>query len=123
MTEKELTDADRKRIRDDISLTFILTALFILAIILLLGIVLGVVSLIFGRPTDGFGTRALIGIGTFSLPMLWISWENILKFIDLKRAKKILITTAHYKIENKRESTVLVTTESPRLTLDLYDTL
>ncbi|MFM7851844.1 MAG: hypothetical protein ACKO96_07970, partial [Flammeovirgaceae bacterium] len=109
MTEQELTDSDRKRIKDDISLTFILTTLLILAITLLFGILIGVVSLIAGRPTEGFGTRALIGIGTFSLPLLWVSWENILKFIDLKRARKILITTADYKIESKKEGAILVT--------------
>ncbi len=59
----------------------------------------------------------------FSLPLLWGSWENILKFIDLKRAKKILITTADYKIESKKEGAILLTTKRLRLKLDLYDAI
>jgi len=121
MTEKELTDADKKRIRDDISLTFIYATLFTLAFILLFAIGFGIAYLFGIRPKSGFGTRVLIGICAFSIPILVIGWTNIIKFIDIRRAKKVLITTTDYKIENRNEGPVLVTRTKPKLTLHLYD--
>ncbi len=121
MTEKKLTNADKKRIKDDISLTFIFVTLFTLALILLFAIGFGVAYLFGVRPSNGFGTRVLIAIGTLSLPLLLIGWTNIIRFIDIRRAKKILITTTDYKIETKKEGSVLVTTTKPKIKLDLYD--
>jgi hypothetical protein len=123
MTEKELTNADKKRIKDDISLTFIFVTLFVLAFILLFAIGFGVAYLFGVRPTSGFGTRVLIGIAALSFPIPLIAWKNIIRFIDIRRAKKLLITTSDYKIENKKDGPVLVTTTKPKLKLDLYDSI
>lgn len=121
MTEKELTDADKKRIKDEISLTFIFGLLFIAALILLLSIGIGVVYLFGVKVANGFGRRLLFIIGGLSLPILAISWTNVLKFIDIKRSKKLSIRTLDYEIEKQKEGFVLKTKEKPRLKLNIYD--
>src|SRR6478609_8329502 len=101
MIELELNETDKKRIKDDIKLTLILGFLFTLFIIAIV-FVIPIVLLLFHKPVDGFMYRGLLIIGALSLPMLAISWKNILKYIDLKRGKKINFSTTDYEIKKEK---------------------
>jgi len=81
MIETELTEADKKRIKADISLTFIIIMLFTLALVLFFGIGFGIAYLFGLRPTESVDKRILVGLSVLSLPLMLISWKNILKYL------------------------------------------
>ncbi len=65
---------------------------------------------IFGkRPSDGFLTRGLYIIGLLFIPFLAISWTNILKYIDLKKGKKLIIKTDDYEVISKKDTVYILT--------------
>ena len=65
---------------------------------------------IFGkRPSDGFLTRGLYISGLLFIPFLAISWTNILKYIDLKKGKKLIIKTDDYEVISKKDTVYILT--------------
>jgi len=122
MNETELTEGDKKRIKDDIKLTSIIGLIFTVALITLVFIV-PLILYIFNKPADGFAKRSLIIMGGLSLPMIAISWKNIIKFIDLKTGKKLNFQTKDYEIKKTKDGFVLVTKSPIKLKLDLYDAM
>jgi len=61
------------------------------------------------RPSHDFLTRGLYIIGLLFIPFLAISWTNILKCIDLKKGKKLIIKTDSYEIINKKDTAYVLT--------------
>lgn len=122
MIEKDLSQADKKRITEDIKLTLILGLLFSVALIVLVFIIPLILYFI-GMAADGFVRRSLLVIGLLSLPFLAISWTNILKYIDLKKGKKRNFRTQDYEIKKEKNGWVLWTRTPLKLKFDLYDNL
>ena len=122
MNETELTQADKNRIKDEIKLTLIIGLLFTIALIVVVFII-PIVLILFKKPADGFIQRGLIIIGMLALPMLVISWTNIVKYVDLKKGKKISLRTTDYEIKKEKEGFVLRTRTPMKLKFDLYDKL
>lgn len=122
MTEIELTQRDIKRIKSDIKLTLILGMLFTIGLIILVFIIPLILTL-FNKPADGFANRALFSIGLLSLPLIGISWKNLVKYIDLVRSKKISFKTTDYDIIKGKDGFVLSTKTPLKLKFDLYDKL
>jgi len=102
MTERELTETDVKRIKDDIKLTLILGFLFTVVLIIIVFII-PTILILFKKPADGFMKRGLIIMGLLSLPLLGISWKNIVKYIDLRKGKKTNFETSDYEIKKEKD--------------------
>lgn len=122
MIERELTETDVKRIKDDIKLTLVLGLLFTVALIILVFII-PTILILFKKPADGFMKRGLIIMGLLSLPLLGISWKNIIKYIDLRRGKKTKFRTSDYEIKKEKDGFVLWTRTPLKLKFDLYEKL
>jgi hypothetical protein len=122
MSELELSEKDKNRIKSDIRLTLILGLLFTIALITVMFIIPTILYFL-NRASDGFLKRALLIIGLLSLPMLVISWKNILKYIDLKKGKKLSFKTTDYEIKKEKEGFILQTATPLKLKFDLYDKL
>jgi hypothetical protein len=120
MTAIELTDTDKKRIRDDIKITLIIGPLFSVALIVVV-LIIPLVFYFFGNSAGGFARRSLFIIGGLSIPFLAISWKNIFKYIDLRIGRKLNIKTVDYKIEKTKEGFILKTKSPLKLKLDLWD--
>ena len=122
MTEKELTDTDIKRIKDDIKLTLFLGLLFTIALIVVV-FVIPVILTLLKKPADGFIKRGLIIMGLLSLPFLGISWRNIVKYIDLRKGRKMNFKTSDYEIKKERDDFVLWIRTPMKLKFAIYDKL
>jgi hypothetical protein len=120
MTEIELTDTDKQRIKDDIKLTLIIGLLFSVALMVVV-LVIPLILYFFGKTADGFLRRSLLIIGGLSLPFLAVSWKNIFKYIDLRIGRKRAIKTKDYKIEETKDGFVLKMQSPLKLKLDLCD--
>ena len=109
MTEADLNNNDKLQLRADIKISMVLGLLFSLALVIIVGLIPGVMF-IFGKQTsDGFVTRSLYIIGLLFIPFLAISWTNILKYVDLKKGKKIIIKTDDYTVINKKDTVYILT--------------
>jgi hypothetical protein len=120
MTEKKLTEADRKRIKDEIKLTSIIALIFSIALIILV-LIVPLILHFFGKTADGFGRRSLYVMCGLSLPFLAMSWGNLFKFIDLKRGKKLNFKTTDYEIKKEKEDFVLKVKSPIEVEFDLYN--
>ena len=62
-------------------------------------------------------------MGLLSLPLIGISWKNVMKYIDLRRRKKISFKTSDYEIKKNKNGFVLFTNTPLKLKFDLYHKL
>jgi len=106
MTETNLSYIDKKRISDDIKL-FSLLALLLSGAVILIIMITAIIMWFFFNPTEGFWNRVFIGIGVVLLILVTLFWNNILKYLDLKRGKKFSLITSDYKILKDKEGFVL----------------
>ncbi len=120
MTEIQLTQADRERIKTEINVTLIFGLILSVALIVLV-LLIPLILYFFGKASDGFGRRSLFIVGLLSLPFVAISWPNILKYIDLKIGKKINLKTHDFEIEKTKDGFILKTKSPLKLKLDLWD--
>ncbi len=120
MNTIELAPADKKRIKDDIKLTFIFGTLFVLALILLVTIGPLLYRLFGGEPKAGFMGRMLMISGLLSIPLIAISWLNILKYFDLLSGKKVEIESSDFEIKRTRDDVFLITRTPRKLKLRIY---
>ena len=109
MTEADLNNHDKFQLRVDIKISMLLGFLFSLALVIIGGLILGVMFIFGKRPFDGFVTRSLYIIGLLFIPFLAISWTNVLKYIDLKKEKKIIIKTNDFTVINKKDTAYILT--------------
>jgi len=61
------------------------------------------------RTSDGFVTRGLYIIGLLFIPFLAISWTNIIKYIDLRKGKKLIFKTNDFELISKTDTTYILT--------------
>lgn len=122
MIELELSQADRKRIKDDIKLTSILGLIFSIVLIILV-LIIPLILYFFNKTADadGFARRSLLIIGGLSLPLIAVSWKNIFKYIDLRTGKKVNFNTIDYAIEKTKDGFVLTIKSPLKTKFDLYD--
>jgi hypothetical protein len=123
MNSMELSQADKKRIKDDIKLTFIFGILIVLALILLVTIGPLIYKLFGGEPKAGLGKRLLIIVGGLSIPLVAVSWMNILKYCDLLSGKKIVITSSYFRVERTKDDAFLITKAPRKLKLRIYESI
>jgi len=109
MIEKELNNNDKLRLRADIKISMMLGFLFSIALVIIVGLIPGVMFVFGKRPSDGFVTRSLYIFGLLLIPFLVISWTNILKYIDLRKGKKLIYKMDDYEVINKKETAYLLT--------------
>ena len=109
MTETELNSKDKLRLRADIKISMALGLLFSLAFVILIGLIPGVMFIFGKRPSDGFVMRGLFIIGLLFIPFVVISWTNILKYIDLRKGKKLIFKTDDYQVINKKDTFYILT--------------
>ena len=109
MTETELNNNDIVRLRADIKISMVLGLLFSLALVIIFGLILGVMFIFGNRPSEGFVTRCLYFIGLLFILFQAISWTNILKYIDLRKGKKLIFKTDDYEIINKKDTAYILT--------------
>ena len=114
MTEADLNNHDKFQLRVDIKISMLLGFLFSLALVIIGGLILGVMFIFGKRPFDGFVTRSLYIIGLLFIPFLAISWTNILKYIDLKKGKKIIIKTDDYTVIYKKDIVYILTSSDDK---------
>jgi hypothetical protein len=109
MKETELNNNDKLRLRADIKISMMLGLLFSIALVIIVGLVPSVMFIFGKRPADGFVTRGLYIIGLLFIPFLVISWTNILKYIDLRKGKKLIYKTDDYEVINKKDTAYILT--------------
>lgn len=109
MTETELNSNDKLQLKADIKISMVLGLLFSIALVIIVGLIPGVMFIFGKRPSDGFLTRGLYIIGLLFIPFLAISWTNILKYIDLKKGKKLIIKTDDYEVISKKDTVYILT--------------
>lgn len=109
MTETELNSNDKLRLRADIKISMVLGLLFSIALVIIVGLIPGVMFIFGMRPLDGFVTRGLYIVGLLFIPFLAISWTNILKYIDLRKGKKLIYKTDDYEVINKKHTAYILT--------------
>ena len=123
MQETEMTAADKKTLRQSIKLSLIIGLLFCVALVLIVGIIPAVVFLIGRHLTDGFVNRGLFILGLLFIPLLAISWKGLLKFVDIRRGKKIRIESSQYEIQKTKSSVYIRTTDNPEQRFEIWDEL
>lgn len=109
MTEIELNSNDKLQLKADIKISMVLGLLFSVAIVIIVGLIPGVMFIFGKRPSDSFVTRGLYIIGLLFIPFLVISWTNILKYIDLRKGKKLIIKTDDYEIMSQKYTAYVLT--------------
>jgi len=109
MTETELNSNDKLQLRADIKISMVIGVLFLLTLVIIVGLIPGVMFIFGKRPLDGFVTRGLYIVGLLFIPFLAISWTNILKYIDLKKGKKLIIKTDDFEVINKKDNAYILT--------------
>ncbi len=109
MKEAELNSNNKLQLKADIKVSMVLGLLFSIALIIIVGLIPGVMFIFGKRPSDSFVTRALYIIGLLFIPFLAISWTNILKYIDLKKGKKLIIKTDDYEVIDKKDTAFILT--------------
>ena len=109
MTETNLNSNDKLQLMADIKISMLLGLLFSIVLVIIVGLIPGVMFIIGKRPSDGFVIRGLYIFGLLFIPFLAISWTNILKYIDLKKGKKLIIKTDDYEVINKKDTSYILT--------------
>jgi len=109
MTETELNKNDKLRLKSDIRISMVLGLLFFLALVIIVGLIPSVMFIFGKRPSDGFMIRGLYIFALLSIPFIAISWTNILKFIDLRKGKKLVFNSDSYDVINKKDTAYILT--------------
>jgi len=123
MNELELSQSNKDRIKGNIKVTLTLGLLFTIALIAVVLVIPTILVLFNIKPDEGLIKRGLIIIGALFLPMLVISWKNIIKYIELKSGKKARLMTGDYEIKEKKDGFVLRINTPLKLEFDLHDKL
>lgn len=111
MKDTHLNSNDKLQLIGDIKISIFLALLFSVAIMIVFGLIIGFIFL-FGKPSDGFVTRSIYIIGISFFPLLAVSRTNILKYIDLKNGKKLIIKTNDYVVINKKDTAYILTRDN-----------
>lgn len=122
MKEKELTEADKRRIRSHIILTLILGTLVALGLILLLFMALGAAYLMGFKPAHALSMRVWIVVGCICMLIPLLASKNLLKMVEIMREKKMVFVLNDFYIEKQTDRTYLVSIQPP-LKIEIYDTL
>ena len=124
MTEEiELSQADKTTLKQNIKVSLIVGLLFCVALVLIVAIV-PAFNLLFGKqPTEGFVSRGLLILGLFFLPFLVISWKNLLKYVDIKRGKKLAIVTTDFEINKSKSSVSLRLIDNDNRKIEVWEEL
>jgi len=123
MQETEMTVADKKSLRQSIKNSLIIGLLFCIALAFIVGIIPAVMFFIGRQLTDGFVNRGLFILGLLFIPYLAVSWKSLLKFIDIRRGKKISIETSQYEIQKTKRSVYIRTNDNPKHRFEIWDEL
>lgn len=121
--ELELTEADKRTLKQDIKITLSVSLLFCVALFFLVSVGPVLFALSGYRPADGFVSRGLFILGLFFLPFLAVSWKNLLKYADIKRGKKLVIETTDYEINKTKNSVSLLLKDNGNRTIEVRDGL
>jgi hypothetical protein len=123
MTEVELNNSDKLRLKNDMKLSLILGLLFTIILVTIVAIIPGILFLFGKQPTDGFITRSLYILGGLSIPLIAISWKNVIKFIDLKKGVKIRFTSMNYEIKTGKDETFIIAIDNNNQKIKIYDNM
>ena len=108
MKDEKLNINDKLKLKTDIKISMVLGLLFSFALVVIVLLIPGVLFLFGKKPSDGFASRFLFIAGLLFVPFLLISWTNILKYIDLKIGKKLIIKTDNYELINKKDTAYIL---------------
>ncbi|NOS92880.1 MAG: hypothetical protein HOP30_13230 [Cyclobacteriaceae bacterium] len=106
--EKDFTEADRRRIRSHIILTFVLGTLVALGLVLLLIVGLGIVYILGIKPTHALSSHVWIVVGCISMLIPLLAYRNMLRIADVFKAKKIVLLVREFQIEKRKQGTFLI---------------
>lgn len=120
MTQIELNKTDKDNLKADIKLTMMFAAIFLMALVVIVGLIPFTMYIIGKIPSYGFVTRGSYILGLLFVPFIFVSRINLLKFIDLKRGKKIRFETSRYHIQKKRDSFIILTSEPCKMKFEVY---
>jgi len=123
MTQADLTINDKARLKDDIKLSLIIGVIFSIALVILVGLIPLILFLFGNSPSDGFLTRGLYIIGLLFLPFLAISWDNLLKYIDLQKGRKLILKIIDYEIINKKGKVFIINKDNTKQKVEIDDKL
>lgn len=99
MTTEQLSHTDKKELMAGLKASVILVLFIMLAVAVVLAIILGIATLIFGQPADGIGQRLLVFLAFTSFVFV----HPFLISIDLILGKKKIITTSDFNLFEKKK--------------------
>ena len=107
MTEIELTEENKIRLKKYIKFDVFLIIIFFAVLIFIVGII-PVVSLIFTKPTEGFLNRSSLLICFLFIPFIGVLWKVLKVFIDIRSGKKLRFEITNFEIQKGKKSTLLI---------------
>jgi len=117
----EITDLDRKRIKLDLRISLLISSVIFGGIVLLI-LIIAFVTHCLTNPTNGFLNRFLYIEAIFFFLYLTFQWNNLLKYFDLRKGKKVRIETKNYEVRKTKKSTLLIT-KNPNFKFQINDSL
>ena len=121
MTEEKLTTADRKTIKLDLNISYIVGLLFLIAVILFIVLIFFGGTLIGFKPKDGFIDRSLFVFAIFFIAMV-ILWTSYFKhYVDLVKGKKVCLILNQYTLTTEKDKTYLVSNEPQYERIEIYE--
>lgn len=118
MIELQLTREDKKKIKADIKISFILIGLFYLVLFTMIAITFFALLLLKRPLTSGFANRGIFIAMLLVLPLIALSWQNILQYIDLKKGKKLQFQIKDYQLLQTKKKIYFLTKNQPKLKLN-----
>ena len=117
----KITNLDRKRIKSELRISLFLSSVIFGGVLLLI-LIIGVIVYCLTKPTVGFLNRFLYIESIIIFLYLIFQWNNLLKYFDLRKGKKVRIETKDYEVRKTKKSTLLLT-KNPASKFQINDNL
>ena len=121
MTEEKLTIDDRKKIKLDLKVSFILGAIFLVAVLLFIVITFAVGALFDIKLKEGFLVRASYIFGAFFLLFCFVWGSYIKHYVDLVKGIKVTLNLTSYKIETEKDKSFIISNTPNYERIEIYE--
>ncbi len=123
MTEDKLTTDDRKTIKLDLKISYIIGLFFLVAVLLFIVLIYFGGTFFGFKPTDGFVQRGIYIFSIFFFIMALV-WTSYLKhYIDLIKGVKVSLTLSEFKVVTEKDKTYLISKDTQYGRIEVYEGL
>jgi hypothetical protein len=123
MNEEKLTTADRKTLKLDLKISYIVGLFFLVAAILFIVVIFFGGTLFGFKPKDGFIHRSIYIFSIFFFIMV-IVWTSYFKhYIDLIKGVKVSLTLNQFQLVTEKDKTYLISNDMQYRRIEVYEGL